>query len=186
MRRLPKIFLRTPIFARLRSFHTALYGECRVKHYCIRLFSCGRGAFWLIRGEPAVGRVSRRNLVFGWSVWTRTMKHHSLQRRAPRRRAHSGYGFEAMAVFGSPPPRIMIGGLCANARRTPKLSVIPLLFVQIVQATAVRKVTPTGISPIVAIRHRAMRSFRPSATIIVVSRLPTAPSVRARYDCPRV
>jgi hypothetical protein len=47
---------------------------------------------------------------------------------APRWLAHSGLGFEAMTVFGSPPPRITIGDLCANARRMPKLGISPLLF----------------------------------------------------------
>jgi hypothetical protein len=46
---------------------------------------------------------------------------------APRWRAHSALGFEAMTVFGSPPPWIMISDLCASARRTLKLGVIPLL-----------------------------------------------------------
>jgi hypothetical protein len=41
---------------------------------------------------------------------------------APRRRAHSRYGFNAMAVFGSPPPRIMISG----PQRTLKLDFLLL------------------------------------------------------------
>jgi hypothetical protein len=44
---------------------------------------------------------------------------------APRRRAHSGHGFKAMAVFGSPPPRIMISGL-SQRRRTLKLDFLLL------------------------------------------------------------
>jgi hypothetical protein len=35
---------------------------------------------------------------------------------APRRRVHSGHGFKAMAVFGSPPPRIMISGCRQGAK----------------------------------------------------------------------
>src|SRR6476620_6753664 len=103
---------------------------------------------------------------------------------APRWRAHSGLGFEAMTVFGSPPPRIMISDLWPM-REMPKLGVIPLLFDQMVQATAVRSTTPTGISPIVTSRHKAISSFRASATIIVLLRFPAASSVRPRYHCAR-
>jgi hypothetical protein len=44
---------------------------------------------------------------------------------APRRQAHSGHGFKAMAVFGSPPPRIMISGF-RKAQRTLKLDLMLL------------------------------------------------------------
>ena len=138
-------------------------------------------------GSPPMGREnSRRDLVFGWA--RRDPDHEAAIRfsgEAPRWRAHSGLGFEAMAVFGSPPPRIMISDLCASARRMLKLGVIPLLFDQMVQATAVRSATPTGISPIVTSRHRAISSFRASATIIVFLRFPAASSVRPRYHCAR-
>src|SRR6516164_2975102 len=76
--------------------------------------------FWLIRGEPAVGRVSRAATLY--SVGSMSDPDHEAAIRfsfeAPRWRAHSALGFEAMAVFGSPPPRIMISDLCASARRT--------------------------------------------------------------------
>ena len=143
--------------------------------------------FWLIRGEPAVGRVSRAATLY--SVGSMSDPDHEAAIRfsgeAPRWRAHSGLGFEAMTVFGSPPSRIMISDLCANARRVPKLGVIPLLFDHMVQATAVRSATPTGISPIVTSRHRAISSFRASATIIVLLRFPATSSVRPRYHCAR-
>ena len=117
---------------------------------------------------------------------TRTMK----QPFASAARLRGGgpildFGFEAMTVFGSPPPRIMISDLCANARKMPKLGVLSLLFDQMVQATAGRSATPTGISPIVASRQRAISSFRASATIIVLLRFPAASSVRPRYHCAR-
>jgi hypothetical protein len=41
--------------------------------------------------------------------------------RAPRRRAHSQDGAEAMAYLGSPPPRIVIGSPVATARSGPEL-----------------------------------------------------------------
>src|ERR1700692_3670280 len=103
---------------------------------------------WLIRGEPAVGRDARAATLY--SVGSLSDPDHEAAIRfsgeAPRWRAHSRLGFEAMTVFGSPPPRIMIGGLCGDARRMPKLGVIPLLFDQMVQAVVVRRATPTGIS----------------------------------------
>jgi hypothetical protein len=76
-------------------------------------------------GEPAVGRVSRAATLY--SVGSMSDPDHEAAIRfsgeAPRWRAHSALGFEAMAVFGSPPPRIIISDLCANARRMPKLGV---------------------------------------------------------------
>ena len=121
----------------------------------------------MIRGEPAVGRVSRAATLY--SVGSMSDPDHEAAIRfsgeAPRRRAHSGLGFEAMAVFESPPPRIMISDLCANARKMPKLGVLSLLFDQMVQATAGRSATPTGISPIVAIAlagHADLLTMRPA------------------------
>jgi hypothetical protein len=121
----------------------------------------------LIRGEPAVGRVSRAATLY--SVGSMSDPDHEAAIRfsgeAPRWRAHSGLGFEAMAVFESPPPRIMISDLCANARKMPKLGVLSLLFDQMVQATAGRSATPTGISPIVAIAlagHADLLTMRPA------------------------
>jgi hypothetical protein len=108
------------------------------------------------------------------SKWTRD--HEAIIRfygEAPRWRAHSRYGIKAMAVFGSPPPRIVIGSLSAGAEAGCFWARAP-----VGQAATVRSATPAGISPIVTIRHRAMRSFRASATIMVVFRFP-APSVRA-------
>ena len=74
--------------------------------------------FRFTRGEPAVGRVSRAATLY--SVESMSDPDHEAAIRfsgeAPRWRAHSALGFEAMTVFGSPPPRIMISDLCANAR----------------------------------------------------------------------
>src|SRR4029077_15585727 len=91
---------------------------------------------------------------------TRDLDHEAVIRfsgEAPRRRAHSRYGTRAMAVFGSPPPRIMISDLSAKyGQRRNRLSVIIL---QATHQIAARSVTPGGISPTMTMRHRAMRSF---------------------------
>jgi hypothetical protein len=50
------------------------------------------------------------------------MKHHSLQRRGSEAAAHSGLGIEAMAVLGSPPPRIVIGDLRHSPQGDDELS----------------------------------------------------------------
>jgi hypothetical protein len=66
----------------------------------------------VIRGEPTLGRDARAATLY--SVGSMRDPDHEATIRfcgeAPRRRAHSGHGFKAMAVFGSPPPRIMISG----------------------------------------------------------------------------
>jgi hypothetical protein len=42
---------------------------------------------------------------------------------APRRRAHSADGIEAMELFGSPPPRLVIDGQSRKRDWAPKLCV---------------------------------------------------------------
>jgi len=101
---------------------------------------------------------------------------------APRRRAHSADGIEAMELFGSPPPRLVIDGQSRKRDWAPKLCVCVLRPPNRAQAAA-RNTTPTGISPVMTKRHSAISSFRASATIIVVLRTPFGPSVRARYHC---
>jgi hypothetical protein len=90
-----------------------LYEGFRVKCYCNSMFLFVRGSVWLIRGEPTRGRDSRAATLY--SVGSMGDPDHEATIRfggeAPRRRPHSGHGFKAMAVFGSPPPRIMISGL---------------------------------------------------------------------------
>ena len=101
---------------------------------------------------------------------------------APRRRAHSSDGIEAMALLGSPPPRIVIGSLSRQVRdRAPKLYVYTPLN-QLAQAAG-RSMTPAGISPVVTMRQRAISSFRASATIMVVLRLAGGTLGPCRYHC---
>src|SRR5712672_1560660 len=67
-------------------------------------------------GEPTLGRDARAATLY--SVGSMQDPDHEATIRfcgeAPRRRAHSGHGFKAMAVFGS--PRIMISGCCQGAK----------------------------------------------------------------------
>src|SRR5262252_2300073 len=128
----------------LSCFHSLVWGyPCQALLHVIVLLWSRR--VLMIRGEPAVGRVSRAATLY--SVGSMSDPDHEAAIRfsgeAPRWRAHSGLGFEAMAVFGPPPHRIMISDLCANARRMPKLVLFPLPFDHMVQATAVRSATPT-------------------------------------------
>ena len=53
----------------------------------------------------------------------------------------------------------------------------------VVHATAGRKEIPSGISPVVTMRHSAMSSLRASATIMVLRVPPRVCAVRARYHC---
>jgi len=97
----------------------------RLSPFAFRLiiFSAYRRGSITNRGEPAFGReASRRNLVFGWIPSTRTMKQ-SFASAARLRggRAHSHDGVAAMALFGSPPPRIVFSGLSLKCDRSPKL-----------------------------------------------------------------
>jgi len=57
-----------------------------------------------------------------------------------------------------------------------------LLDGQAVQVAG-RSTTPSGMAPVVTMRHSSISSLRASATIMVVLRAPFAPSVRARYHC---
>lgn len=136
--------------------------------------------------ELAFGREARAaTLYLVESVWD--PDHEAVIRfggEAPRRRAHSRYAIEAMAVFGSPPPRIGIGSWSPTCDGTANRAVsVPLR--RGLQTAGDRRATPAGISPIVTMRHNAMRSFRASATIIVVFLFPVVPPVRARYQCAR-
>src|SRR5690349_15057546 len=122
---------------------------------------------------------SRRDLVFGW---VRLDPDHEAAIRfkgeAPGRRAHSVGGLATMAHLVTPPPRIVISGLVRMRDRSPKLC----LFAAHDQADAsCRNSTPTGTTPVLAMRQSAISSFRARPTIMVVLRAPLGPSVRARY-----
>src|SRR5262249_13055031 len=86
----------------------------------------------------------------------------------PRRRVHSPSGIAAIAVFGLPPPRIVIGyPLCS---RVPN-PVCPFSLESVAHAAG-RNATPSGTLPGVTSRHSPIRYLRASATIIVVLRAP--------------
>jgi hypothetical protein len=77
---------------------------------------------------------------------------------APRRQAHSAQRHESQGFRGSPPPRIVIGdpcsnGLSRNCRRARQ---------------AGRMTTPSGTTPSRTNRHRAIKSLRARATIMVL------------------
>ena len=145
---------------------------------------CMSSSLWgTIRGEPAHWARSAATLYSVGSVLD--PDHEAVIRfdgEAPRRRAHSADGIEAMELFGSPPPRLVIDGQSRKRDWAPKLCVCVPRPPNRAQAAA-RNTTPTGISPVMTKRHSAISSFRASATIIVVLRTPFGPSVRARYHC---
>jgi hypothetical protein len=84
-------------------------------------------------------------------------------------------GAKAMAQAGTSPPRTVIGdpsqadGLGRNCQVSSATSV----------HCAGRKTTPSGTTPSRTSRHKAIRSLRARATIMVL-RVPRAFSVRAR------
>jgi hypothetical protein len=84
------------------------------------------------RGACRRARNARHNLVFGWVHGN--PDHEAAIRfsgKAPKWQVHSGLGIEAMAVFGSPPPRTMINGQLREAmdaetvNYTPGMRVMP-------------------------------------------------------------
>ena len=98
-----------------------------------------------------------------------------IESEAPRWRFHSLARRKVHVELRRPPPRIGIGSGRRSPPRTPR-DVSLSLFCH----AAGRNIMPSGISPVVAMRHSAMSSFRASATIIVL-RVPRRPSAaRAR------
>ena len=71
------------------------------------------------RGEPAHWARSKHRAATLYSVGSVLDPDHEAVIRfdgeAPRRRAHSADGIEAMELFGSPPPRLVIDGQCESA-----------------------------------------------------------------------
>ena len=115
-------------------------------------------------------------LAYLYAVGRQDPNHDAIMRiesEAPRWRLHSSRRRKVHVQQRRPPPRIGIGpGRC---HLNPKRCVVVSLL-----HAAGRNMTPSGISPVVAMRHSAMSSFRASATIIVL-RVPLRPSVaRAR------
>ncbi len=92
------------------------------------LWRSGAARLMMIRGEPAfVRKQSRHKLVFGWVQWSPTMKQsYASAGKAPRRRVHSLSGIAAIAEFGLPPPRIVIGSPSRKRSRVPNSVVLPV------------------------------------------------------------
>src|SRR5258708_22439682 len=144
----------------------------------------------MIRGEPAIGHEQSRanHACIRLNPYRApTMKQsYASAGKAPRRRVHSPSGIAAIAEFGLPPPRIVIGYLAHQTQSAaePRLSFLVLECCSLEFAHAAgRNSTPSGTSPVVTRRHSAIRSLRAPATIIVVLRAPLGPSVRVRYHC---
>jgi len=125
------------------------------------------------RGELAIGRASRHELVFGRP---RRSHHDAVMRiggEAPRGGPILNRGAQAIVQVGLPPPRSVV---CS-------WSVAVTLGLQQLRCGygAGRSRRPSGASPVVASRHRTMRSLRASATIIVLRTPRRASAVRLRY-----
>ena len=131
----------------------------------------------MIRGELAIGRISlRRNLVFGRIL------------PDPDHDAVIRIGGEAPGggpILESGVERHGLLRVAATSdrdrnrrrvRQAPKACRIPPCY-------AARITTPAGTSPTVTRRHRAMRSLRASATIMVLRVPRRAFAVRTRYHC---
>src|SRR5215211_4727972 len=86
-------------------------------------------------------------------------------------------GAMPMWLGGSPLPRIVVGAQRFVPRQAP-IGVFLFPF-----HVAARSETPSGISPVVAMRQSAISSFLASATIIVLRVAPRASTDRARYHC---
>ena len=86
-------------------------------------------------------------------------------------------GMTAMSHLGTPPPRTVIGD--PSPDRLGRNFRVP-------SATSVhcagRRTTPSGTTPSRTSHHKAIRSLRAKATIMVL-RVPRAFSVRARNHC---
>ena len=94
---------------------------------------------------------------------------------APGRRAHS-----TGRLSDHVPTRVTTTSGFDRLPTRPRLSTSETLCLLSPCVQATRRMTPSGISPVVAMRQSAMSSFRASATIIVL-RVPLRPSAaRAR------
>ncbi len=87
-------------------------------------------------------------------------------------------GMKAKGHVGIPPPRTIIG---ARHKQTDKTETVEVLSASSIHCAG-RKTTPSGTTPSRTSRHRAIRSLRAKATIMVL-RVPRAFSVRARNHC---
>src|SRR5208283_1702040 len=87
-------------------------------------------------------------------------------------------GMKAKGHVGSPPPRTIIG---SRHKCTDKAETVGVPLASSIHCVG-RKTTPSGTTPSRTNRHRAIRSLRAKATIMVL-RVPRAFSVRARNHC---
>ena len=131
------------------------------------------------RGARFRARINRATTLYSVGPRTRTM----MQPCASAAKLRGGgpilpLGMTAMSHLGTPPPRTVIGdpsradGLGRNCQVSSATSV----------HCAGRSTTPSGTTPSRTSRHRAIRSLRAKATIMVL-RVPRAVSVRARNHC---
>jgi hypothetical protein len=112
-----------------------------------------KGLYAMIRGEPAIGHEqSRANhaciRLNPYRVPTMKQSYASAG-KAPRRRVHSPSGIAAIAVYGLPPPRIVIGYRASSAVRCRTLFVLSLQYCsrRRPQLDTVRYLTGRGQAP---------------------------------------
>ena len=134
-------------------------------------------------GSPPLGAKHRAATLYAVGS-ARDPDHEAVIRfsgEAPRRRAHSADGIEAMELFGSPPLRLVIDGLSRKRDRTSNgvflLLDDPSRSGRRPQCNASRDFAGRDHAP------QRDEQFAASATIIVVLRAPFGHSVRPRYHC---
>ena len=121
---------------------------------------------------------SHRNLVFGWTyVDPDHEAADALRLRGSGWWTHSRYGTcRAMRLLG----RHHLGSGAGTGPAALDAG-RPVCQPPSPAQAAGRSTIPSGTSPVVARRQRAISSFRASATIIVVLRAPLMPEVRSMY-----
>ena len=130
------------------------------------------------RGARHQARASRHNLVFGRSVRITTMMQSCAS--AAKLRGGGPILFIGMKAMRLPGHRHL------GSSKEPVASAASgsEWFVRCLLANthiAGRSETPSGISPVVTMRHSVMSSLRAKATIIVLRNPPRPSAVRARY-----
>ena len=111
-------------------------------------------------------------LAYLYAVGRQDPNHDAIMRiesEAPRWRLHSSQRRKVHVGLRTPPPRIGIGPGRCRFEPQEMCRCLPSSY------AAGRNITPSGISPVVAMRQSAMSSLRASATIIVL-RVPLRPS----------
>jgi len=111
-------------------------------------------------------------LAYLYAVGRQDPNHDAIMRiesEAPRWQLHSSQRRKVHVGLRRPPPRIGIGPGRCRFEPQEMCRCLPSSY------AAGRNITPSGISPVFTMRHSATRSFRASATIIVL-RVPLRPS----------